>query len=638
MCAISGFNFKNYELIKRMNEAVSHRGPDQEGVFVDDNFSLGHRRLAIIDLSERGRQPLFNEDKSLVIVFNGEIYNFKDLRPGLERQGHKFYSQSDTEIILHLFEEKGEKCVDELDGIFAFAIYNLKDQSLFLARDHLGIKPLYYFWDPSASSGQVSSAGSGQVRFVFSSEIKAILEHDIKREIDERALSSFFHLLYPLAPLTIYKNIFKLPPAHFLLFKDNQLEIKRYWRPEIGEKIKDKAEIKLRLTELTAQAVKKQLISERPLGVFLSGGVDSTIVAALAQKFSSGKLKTFCVGFDVKEEREKYNFDFAMARRVSRDFGTEHHELMIGAKDVLAVLEKVAWHMDEPISNHTQSITYLLAEFAKQKIAVALGGDGGDEIFAGYPRYRLNLLLDWYQKIPRSLRRRFFNKLIGQLKKTKNLDAKLEVAAGVPRYLLFLSQKDDLLARVIKPEYFNNKWHKEELEQRYELNSFLNSGDLLMLMDLENWLAEESLMRTDKTTMAFGLEERVPLLDRALVEFNLKIPARYKINFFNTKKIFKEAMKDYLPSYVANAPKRGWFSPMAKWLRGDLKEFAYEVLSPSYCAGTKEFFDFEAIRKILEDHISKKEYNLTLIWSLISFQMWYRNFIHAPKDRKFYKE
>jgi len=619
MCGINGFSFKDERLIGRMNAAIKHRGPDQDGVFLAENFSLGHARLAIIDLSERGRQPIFNEDKTLAVVFNGEIYNFKELRSKLSQKGHKFYSDTDTEVIIHLFEEKKEKCLEDLDGIFAFAVYDVKEESLFLARDHFGVKPLYYFWDPSA--------GSGQGKLIFSSEIKAILEHDIEREINKQALSSYFHLLYPLAPLTIFRDIFKLPPAHYLVYKNGQLSVKRYWRPKFEKTAFSRVEIKKELRRLTEEAVKKQMVSDRPLGVFLSGGIDSTAVAALAQKFSPDKLKTFCVGFDVVEEREKYNIDFKMARRVSRDLETEHHELMIGAKDVLGALEKVAWHMDEPISNHTQSITYLLSEFTKREVAVALGGDGGDEIFAGYPRYRLNLLLDQYQKIPLALRRAFLDKAVSYWNKKGDLGKKLATPQGVERYLLYLSQKDKLLARAIKPSYFKDEWYKKKLEEAYLSDASLNSNDLLMLMDLENWLPEESLMRTDKTTMAHGLEERVPLLDRSLVEFALKIPIGHKLGLFDSKTIFKAALGDLLPDYVAKAPKRGWFSPMAKWLRGDLKEFAFDVLSPNYCSGSEEFVDFPAARRILEDHISKKEYNLTLIWSLMSFQMWYKKYL-----------
>jgi len=476
------------------------------------------------------------------------------------------------------------------------------------------VKPLYYYFD-------------GQ-RLIFSSEIKAILEHNIEKKIDARALSSYWHLLYPLAPLTIYQNIFKLPPAHFLIYRAGRLSVERYWQPKPAEKILDKAEIKKELKRLTAEAVKKQLISDRPLGVFLSGGIDSSAVAALARKFSDKKLKTFCVGFDVEEEKAKFNFDFEMARRVSQDLGTEHHEVMIGAKDVLGVLERVAWHLDEPLSNHTQSITYLLAEFVKKSgVAVVLGGDGGDEIFAGYPRYRLNWLLDRYQKIPEALRRAFLDQAVSAWNKKGNLSAKLATAPGIERYLLFLSQKDKQLARVIKPRYFEDNWYRQKLAESYSAAGALSSGDLLMLMDLENWLPEESLMRTDKTTMAWGLEERVPLLDRSLVEFSLRIPEHYKFNFFDSKIIFKEALGELLPNYVVRAPKRGWFSPMAKWLRTDLKDFAFEVLSPAYCPDAAEFFDIAAARKILEDHIAKREYNLTLIWSLISFQLWYKNFL-----------
>lgn len=616
MCGINGFSFNNENLIRSMNNIIKHRGPDQDSIFLDDNFSLGHVRLSIIDLSENGRQPMFNEEHSLALVFNGEIYNFLELRKQLEIKGHRFISKTDSEVILHLYEEKGADCLDSLDGIFSFAIYNVKEKSVFMARDHFGVKPLYYYWDGN--------------KLIFSSEIKAILCHEINKEIDKEAFSSYFHLLFSLAPKTIFKNIFKLQPAHYLFFKRGRLEVKSYWRSNLDQvKIIDKAEIKTTINRLTSEAVKKQLVSDRPLGVFLSGGIDSTIITALAKKFTAGQLKTFCVGFETSEEYDKFNVDLLTARRVSKDLGTDHHELMISGKSVLAELEKVAWHMDEPISNHTQVITYLLAKYSKSKVDVVLGGDGGDELFAGYPRYKYNLLLDWYQKIPVSLRRLFVNKIISSLKPDKKyVSEKLEVGVGVGRYLNFLSQKTEELSRILKTDYINDVGYINILEQKYPAAKNYDSNDLLMLMDLENWLPEESLMRSDKTTMAFGLEERVPLLDKNLIEYSLRLPRSYKLNPFDSKIIFKQAMSEYLPDYVLNAPKRGWFSPMAKWLRTDLKDFAYDVLSPGYCAGTSDIFDFDALRKILTNHISKKEYNLTLIWSAVSFQLWYKNFMN----------
>lgn len=615
MCAINGFNFNDRDLILKMNQVTSHRGPDSSGHFCSDDISLGHNRLSIIDLSDEAGQPMHSFDGKEVIVFNGEIYNFQELKK--ELQGYPFKTKSDTEVILAAYKKWGRECVKKLDGIFAFAIWDREKKEIFLARDHLGVKPLYYF----LSGG----------RFVFSSEIKAILQHNVPREIDKRALSSYFHLLYSLAPLTIYKNIFKVPPAHFTTFsiKSGDLKVEKYWdlnKIEIDKKI-SKNEAKKRLRILASGAVKKQMISDRPIGVFLSGGIDSTLVAALVKKHTSEKIKTFSVGFDVEDQNEKFNFDFNMARRVSKDFDTDHHELMIAAKDVLGVLEKVAWHMDEPISNHTQPMTYLLSKLAKEKVAVVLGGDGGDEIFGGYPRYRYNLMLDYYQKLPVFLRRAFLDKAVARYKHRDTLSQKLDTPSGVERYLLFMSQKDANINKIIRKDFLEDDWFLKKLKEDYGKTDFKTQNGQMMYSDLKNWLAEESLMRSDKTTMAFGLEERVPLLDKNLVEFGFSLPDSHKLGFIDYKKILKEAHRDYLPDYVINAPKRGWFTPAAKWLRTDLKDFAYEILSESYCPATKEFFDFKELEKALNDHISKKKYNLPLIWSVMSFQMWYKNFM-----------
>jgi len=373
MCGINGFNFSAYggsaegrkELIKRMNKKIQHRGPDDEGFYLDENISLGHRRLSIIDLSPNGRQPMFNEDKSLALIFNGEIYNFQDLRKDLEEKGHKFHSQTDSEVILHLYEDYQENCLKFLNGIFAFAIWDIKNKELFLARDRIGVKPLYYYHQDG--------------RFIFSSEIKGILEHNIKREINLEAFNHYFRLLYVPAPLTMFRNIYKLPPASYFRLKNGKTEIKKYWEVENFDNLSSKQEIITEIQELMRKSIKGQLISDRPVGIFLSGGIDSTSVLGIVKEFKKDKIKTFSVGFDIEDPNNKFNADFLLARQTSRFYNTEHYELLVASKDVLENLEKVIYHLDEPIAEPTQIATFLLAQLAKEEVVVVLGGDGGDE-------------------------------------------------------------------------------------------------------------------------------------------------------------------------------------------------------------------------------------------------------------------
>lgn len=622
MCSINGFNFRDEILVKKMVDVTKHRGPDDEGIYIDNNISLGHARLSIIDLSERARQPLWNEDKSVCIIFNGEIYNFQELRKELEEKGHQFFSRSDTEVILHLYEDKKEKCLNDLNGIFTFAIYNKNNNELFLARDRIGVKPLYYYFDPSKSLGQA--------KFIFSSEIKAILSHSIPREIDTDALSHYFRIFFIPAPFTLLKNIKKLPAAHYLIYRDNKITIEKYWDLEDEPEIKFGQEAIDGIKTILRDSVKRQLISDRPVGIFLSGGIDSTSVLGIASEFLSGKIKTYSVGFDINIEPEKYNRDFWFARQTAQHYETDHHELLISDIDARDNIEKVIWHMEEPVPNPIQISTFLLAKLAKKDVAVVLGGDGGDEIFGGYPRYYYSKLIDGYQLLPGFLRRNVLPKMLERISGKKDLKEKLNIPPGVARYLLHMGQKQKILSEVLKWKMKAN-FTEEFLKTRYPEDEFKDKIKYLMYLDLLTWLPDESLLRSDKMTMSSGLEERVPILDHRLVELAFRIPTKYKVRGKTSNKwIFREAMKEYLPSHLLGKEKRGWFSPAAKWLRMGLKDFAYEVLSPNYSSGTQEYFDSEAIRKILDDHISGKKYNLDIIWSILAFQIWYKLFIKKP--------
>lgn len=604
MCAINGFNFKNEELILKMNQVTSHRGPDGTGIFLDDNVSLGHNRLSIIDLFERASQPMKSFDGKQVVVFNGEIYNFKELKKELE---YPFATESDTEVILAAYKKWGHNCVKKLNGIFAFAIWDKEKEELFLARDHTGIKPLYYYHDTSTCSGQS--------KFIFSSEIKAILEHSMEKNILKESLNFYFHLNYIPQPFTIFKNIFKLSSASYAVLKNGKLEIKNYWQPDFNSISGRKKEIKKKILETIDSSVKIQMTSDRPLGIFLSGGIDSSSILYFASKYSGSRVKTFSVGFDIPGEDNKFNADFNLARKTAKFFSANHHEFLVSGKDILNNIEKAVYHIDEPISNHTQVVTMLLSKYAADKVTVVLGGDGGDEIFGGYDRYRLSKIISDYQKLPT-----FARKILSPF--SEKLDM-----CGAQKYLSFMSQGGSALERVVKQDFINYKNIEKFFDDNYFSARNLDYENNFMFTDFKTWLADESLIRTDKMSMAYGLEERVPFLDYRLIELGYSIPSKYKVSYFNTKIILKEAMRPFLPEYLFNQPKRGWFTPMAKWLRTDLKDFAYEVLSLDYCPATQEFFDFTAVRKILDDHIEKRKYNLNLIWSLITFQLWYKRFM-----------
>ncbi|QQG46197.1 MAG: asparagine synthase (glutamine-hydrolyzing) [Candidatus Niyogibacteria bacterium] len=617
MCAINGFNFLDRALIARMNAVNRHRGPDASGIFSEDGISLGHNRLSIIDLSEKAGQPMKSFDEAEVMVFNGEIYNFKELKSELGGS-YPFKSESDTEVILAAFRKWGPDCVKKFNGIFVFAIWDRAKREIFLARDHLGVKPLYYYIKDG--------------KFIFSSEIKSILEHAISRRLNLEAFNHYLRVLYVPEPLTMFEDIYKFPQASRGFYKNGELKIEKYWEIEPDNYLRaSKARIGEELRNKIQQAVKSQLISDRPLGLYLSGGLDSSILLYnMAQE--RGKIDTFSVGFSLKEEeqKEKFNADFNLAKKTASFFGTNHNEVIIGPGEVWDFLERSVWQMDEPISNPTASAMLKLSGFAKNKVDVVLAGDGGDELFGGYERYRLSRIATLFQKIPGFLRAPF------------NLNRKfkkLNTPAGVERFALFMFQKNDILKKVVSSDYFNRDVSKSFFERRYfgqpsetsdsDFKTVFsgNFEETLMNVDRRTWLTDFALMLTDKMSMANGLETRVPFLDKNIVEFAARIPLQYKIDLFNTKKILKNAYRGRIPDYLLNQPKRGWFSPGAKWLRADeFRNRAEEALSPGYYPATKALFDWRDIKQILENHISGKEYNLNILWAILTFQLWAKRF------------
>jgi asparagine synthase (glutamine-hydrolysing) len=612
MCGINGFTFRDADLLRRMHSCTRHRGPDDEGFFEADGISLAHNRLSIIDLSPGGHQPMTTPDGRYTMVFNGEIYNYRELRKELETKGERFVSQSDTEVLLHAFARWGVNGFTKLNGIFAFAVWDRDARELTLVRDQIGVKPLYYYWDGT--------------RCIFSSEIKSILEHKVSREIDLDAMNLYFRLLYVPSPRTMFASVKKLPPGHAIVVKDGKMTLTRWWELKEGERVSSYQEAVEGVRERVKQSVKRQLVSDRPLGVFLSGGIDSTSVLAMMRECTQGTIKTFTVGYEATAQAEKYNTDARLAAETAKHFGTEHHAFTMSAADAMDHLSDIAWHMDEPISNHVQSSTFLLAKYAKPTITVALGGDGGDELFGGYPRYWWSSFIDRIQSLPLPVRSRAFQWVIDVCFSGNENLKKITVPPGLERHLSFVMQKEGRVSSFLRPEInrpdvirkarapvFSSKWNDET--------------NRLMAADIQTWIPDESLMRTDKLTMAHGLEERVPLLDSDLVSYASRIPSKFKLGTREQgKRVFIDAMRPYLPSHVLEQEKRAWMSPAAKWLRGPLLPLMREVLSPSYNPATASYFDFAALNRILNDHVNMHGYALNTLWSALTFQLWWRKY------------
>lgn len=606
MCAINGFNKEDTVLLERMNAVTRHRGPDGTGVFVGDGISLGHNRLSIIDLSDAAGQPMWSADKKNAIVFNGEIYNFRDLRNEL-RDSYEFRTESDTEVILASYKKWGNACVERFNGIFSFALWNTETRELFLARDHMGVKPLYYFLDDT--------------QFIFSSEIKAILEHDIPRKLDHEAFSHYLRLEYVPEPLTMFSGIKKFPKAHYGTFKNGELHLVNYWSVSQEAEQRSKKTEEDGVRERLYTAVERQLVSDRPVGVYLSGGIDSSaVVHAMTRAHSN--IQTFSVGFSLEksEEEEKFNADFHLARRTAEHYHTNHHEVLLSSDDVVRLFEKAVWHLDEPISNPTEIAMLKLAEFAKRDVAVVLGGDGGDEIFGGYDRYRLSRIASLYQRVFPSVARTFLSKY--------DKFKKLNTPPDVRRFELFLSQNEEPIREVVQDAFFDAQVTERFFREKFFPNNRYSDFEAhFMHVDRQTWLADDSLVRSDKMSMAYGLEARVPFLDRELVEFAATIPIQHKVTPFRTKIVLKNALRGEIPDFLFSQPKRGWFSPGAKWLRHpNMQKLAREVLSPTYHEGTKDLFKWEALSKMLDDHIAKRRYNLTVLWGIMTFQLWAKRY------------
>lgn len=613
------------ELLRSMCDRMHHRGPDSEGYLVDDGIALGMRRLAIIDLLT-GKQPVFNEDRSVAVVLNGELYNYRELRADLETRGHKFRSESDTEVLPHLYEEYGRSMVDHLNGMFAFALWDERRRRLLIARDRFGEKPLYW--------------GIFEHTLIFASEPKVLLAHpSVKPNLNLNALRQYLSFDYVPAPLSIYEGINKLPAAHTLTLENGKVTIERYWRLsyETRRPVPSVQEAADQLRDLLVDSVRMRLVSDVPLGVLLSGGLDSSVVAALAVRASSETVKTFSIGFaEASFDESQY------ARAVAKFLGTDHHEERFSASLAANLVSEIGAWMDEPISDPSLVPTYLLSRFTRKHVTVALGGDGGDELFAGYPMYFGHNMARAYLTVPQFLRSGVIEPMVNMLPvKTKNLSfdyrARRFITAShyddVARHHIWFGSftphdQQSLLSEDVQ-RASDSDIYRDARRLFAECDS-TNMTECMQSLDTQLYLAEDILTKVDRASMAVSLEVRAPYLDPRVAEFAASLPASYKLHGYTSKYILKKAAKGLVPPFVWRRGKKGFGVPFAQWLKKELKPLAHDLLSPERVRRSG-IFNPDYVAKLQDEHERGIANHRKLLWTLLSFELWRESFVETPR-------
>ena len=620
ICGIYGFNGEpvDRELLNKMTLIMRHRGPDGEGRLVDGEVGLGHRRLSIIDL-EGGAQPIGNEDNTLQIVFNGEIYNFVELRRELETYGHNFKTRSDTEVIVHAYEQWGKECVRRFNGMFAFALWDARRRELFQARDHLGIKPLYYV-----------DLGS---RVLFASEIKALLQDpDCPREIDVEALAELFTFRYVPSPKTLFKGIRKLPPGHRLTLSSRGIEVERFWDwvPRIREDHDEGALIE-EYCALLEDAVRLQLRSDVPLGLFLSSGVDSGVLLAIMSKYSSSPVEAFTIGF---EGGEKTN-EIEDAQALGRMFGAAHDFMMVTPEDYLKYYENYLWDIEEPLGNETAAAFYFVSKITSEKVKVALTGQGADEPWAGYDRYLGAKFSAWYSRMPSMVTSplaTLITRMPGRFERLKRGVISLAEPDMLTRFTKIYSffsaeMKRQLFKGPLRDQIGADEYQSKQALRRLQTDvQHLDPVTQMLYIDTRANLPDDLLMVADKTSMANSLEVRVPFLDYRLIEFIESLPPNLKINGLTGKYLHKRALEKWLPKDIIYRKKKGFANPIEDWFRTRMRPFVEECLLASDSA-TALFFDQKYIRHMLELDREGKDQLRRHIYLLVSFELWHRTFM-----------
>ncbi len=625
MCGIAGFISKEKNAPKnereitldKMCKIITHRGPDEQGTIVKNRAALGMRRLSIIDLKS-GQQPIFDCTGNLAIVFNGEIYNFLELKKELEKRGHKFKTHSDTETIVHAFEEFGTDCLKHLRGMFAFAIYDFQNESLFIARDRVGKKPLFF-----------SKTKNGN--FVFGSELKSLIEHgEISKEIDFSALDAYLTFGYVPEEFCIFKDVYKLAPGSFLIYKNGEIKTESYWDFSYKEnnEIKTEAEYIEILREKLKDAVKIRLISEVPLGAFLSGGVDSSAIVAMMSQILETPVKTFSIGFN----EDSFN-ELKFARVAAKHFNTEHHEFIV-TPDLVEIVDELVWHFDEPFADSSALPTFMVSKMAREFVTVVLSGDGGDELFAGYTRYVTDKKRGNLEKLPKFVRQNLLQKISEKMPhgaKGKNYiyNASLDT---VERYIDSISYFGSLKKNELYSPNFLHELNGESgksakiYKQIADSVSTGNPVDKLLYLDSKTYLPSDILTKVDRMTMANSLEARVPLLDHELIEFVQTIPAELKLKGLETKYIFKKSLENLVPKEILYREKQGFGVPIGDWINSQLKERIHSDLLDKKTL-ERGYFDEKYVEVLLDEHSKNRRDHSHALWILWMLELWHRQFV-----------
>ena len=626
MCGIAGFidlwdtqksrgQEERAQILDAMCRIITHRGPDDQGTMLQDGVALGMRRLSIIDLAG-GHQPISGEDGSVTIVFNGEIYNFLDLQPRLESLGHQFQTRSDTEAIVHAYEQFGAACLEHLRGMFAFAIWDASRRQLFVARDRAGKKPLYYTVTPQGT-------------LVFGSELKSLLLHpDVRRELNPQALDAYLTLGYVPDPLCIFRDIHKLPPGHYLTFESSGVNVRRYWDFNFEPAGSQRAEDYLdELRALLDESVRLRLISDVPLGAFLSGGVDSSTIVGLMARHMSQPVKTFSIGF----HEDSYD-ELKYARIAAQKFGTEHHEFIV-TPEICDVVDKLVWHLDEPFADQAAIPNYVVAKLAREHVTVVLSGDGGDELFAGYTRYVTEHKRRGFAQVPRLVREKMIQPLTGRLPHgTLGRNYLYNITLDpIDRYLDSVSVFTSLNKRSLYTSAF-----KHQLGVAGHMASFFHdlaaqvkTGDpldQLLYLDSKTYLPGDILAKVDRTSMAASLEARAPLLDHKLIDFVTRIPASLKMAGLETKHLFKRAVQDVVPAEILNRPKQGFGVPIQEWINRQLRERMRETLMDQRTR-QRGFVETAYVDLLLDEHERQRRDHSNGLWALMMLELWLRNYL-----------
>jgi asparagine synthase (glutamine-hydrolysing) len=626
MCGIAGFadtarfdpvtaarSDADFALVHRMCEVIRHRGPDDEGIHVEAGVGLGMRRLSIIDLST-GNQPIHNENRSIWLVFNGEIYNYRELRAELEAAGHAFYTSSDTETIVHAYEEWGEGAFSRLRGMFGIALWDRPRRTLLLARDRAGIKPLHY-----------TEHGG---RLYFGSEIKSLLAAGaVDRAIDLEALDHYLSFLYAPRDRSLFKGVRKLPPGHFLRWQDGRAQITKYWEISAAEPFRGSADDAARaLRGVLADAVRSHMVSDVPLGAFLSGGVDSSIVVGLMAEASDQPVQTFSIGFDEPQFDELEH-----ARKVAQHFGTEHHEFVV-RPDGLSILDRLVGHFDEPFADSSAIPTWYVSEIARRHVTVVLSGDGGDELFGGYDRYLPHPRVAQFDSLPvpgaraiagalwpvlpHGARGKNFLRHVSRDDNGRYLDS---VAFFQP------DEKDALYAPDVRRAL--SRWSAEEaLGAQFTRFAALPAHSRMMRFDFETYLPEDVLTKVDRMSMAHSIESRVPLLDNEVIDFAATLPSHFKIANGRRKHVLKEAVRTLLPAGIVDRKKQGFGVPLGVWFRGGLTDVFSDVLR-SARTRQRGYFEAAFVDRLLQEHLSGRRDHTLRLWQLMVFELWHRQYL-----------